>query len=231
MKKTLKILSGFIIALVLFTSMFATRSYAYSTIPDCFDFEDCVISIPAGGTHKMWLAAEFNYKYFVEGATSDATYLECNYMRDSGYVTFHIGPDEQGGNVFFHFYVDDERRPDQDLHDCVEIYVQNRQPINNNLQVPIKGGKTGSFVKQPNKVSMLYNDKGVAMASFSLTRGNGRQAEYQQSAIVNNNGSNYISVITGFDYSTPLISGSDKDVMIANGIAGVVVNGKYINWP
>jgi hypothetical protein len=230
MKKTLKILSGFVIAFMLFTSLFTTKSYAYSTIPDCFDFEDSMLSIPAGGTHKMWLAAEFNYKYFVEGATSDATYLECNYKRDSGYVTFHIGPDEQGGNVFFHFYVDDERRPDQDLHDCVEIYIQNRQPVNNSLQVPIKGGKTGTLVKQPNKTSMLYNDKGVAMASFSLTYGKGSMATFGLKGI-EENGSKYFSVLTGYDHATPLISGTDKEVMIANGYAGVVVNGKFVNWP
>ncbi|RKM62383.1 hypothetical protein D6855_02910 [Butyrivibrio sp. CB08] len=230
MKKNIKMIYGLVLALLVFLAAPAMQTYAYSEIPDCFDFEDCVISIPAGGTHKMWLAAEYDYTYFVEGATSDATYLECNYKRDSGYVTFHIGADEQGKNVFFHFYVRDDRRPDQDLHDCVEIYVQNIQPVTLSLQTPIAGKKVGTLVKQPNKTALLSNDQGVPMASFSLTRGNGRMAEFQIKGI-ENNGANYFSVVTGYDFASPLISGSDKEVMLANGYAGVCVNGKFVNWP
>ncbi len=229
MKKTLKMIFGLALAAMFFLSAPAMQTYAYSEIPDYFDFGDATIAIPAGGSYKMWLAAHYDYAYFIEGATSDATYLECNYKRDSGYVTFHIGADEQGGNVFFHFYVRDEKVENQDLHDCVEIYVQNRQPVNQSLQVPIAGGKVGTLSKD-GKRSMLYNDKGVAMASFSLTLGNGKVAEFGMKG-VESNGANYFSVITGYDYAAPVISESDKAVMLANGYAGVVVNGKFINWP
>ena len=228
MKKTVKILLGLVLALTLFVAAPATQSYAYSEIPDYFDFGEATMSIPAGGTHKMWLAAYYDYSYYIEGATSDATYLECNYKRDSNYVTFHIGADEQGGNVFFHFYVNDEKVQNLDIHDCVEVYVQNRLPANSNLQVPIAGKKVGTLVKD-NKRSILYNDKGVAMASFSLSF-NGKAAEYVQKS-VENNGANYFSVATGYDGTKLLISESDKAVMLANGYAGVVANGKYINWP
>ena len=77
---------------------------------------------------------------------------------------------------------------------------------------------------------MLYNQNGTAMASFSLSLGNGNMASLGIKGIVNN-GSNYFDVISGSANATPVISESDKQVMIANGYAGVCVNGVYKNWP
>ena len=93
----------------------------------------------------------------------------------------------------------------------------------------IANGKTGSLV-QNDKISMLYNEKGVAMASFSLTKGKGVMASYTQTGVVSN-GASYFGVTTGDKNATPVISESDKAVMLANGYAGVCINGKYVNWP
>ena len=76
---------------------------------------------------------------------------------------------------------------------------------------------------------MLYNDKDVAMASFSLTNGNGQMATLGLKGVVAGEGANYFDVVSATD-STPVISESDKAVMTANGFAGVCVNGKYKNW-
>ncbi len=229
MKKTIKTLFGLVLAGVLAIAAPATTSYAGSEILDCFDFENTTMAIPAGGAQKMWLRATYDYTYFIEGATSDGTYLETDFKSGSKDVVFHVGDDEQGGNVFFHFYVRDERLQTEDKHDCIEIYVQNRQTTIPSLQVPIAGGKVGTL-SQNGRVSMLYNDKGVAMASFSLTLGNGHMASYGQKS-VENNGANYFSLVSASKGATPVISESDKAVMLANGYAGVVVNGKFINWP
>ena len=230
MKKNIKIALGLIITLLFTISSPVTKVYASSAIPDYFDFGALTMSIPAGGEQKMWLRATYDYTYFIEGATSNATYLETDFKSGSKDVTFHIGPDEQSGNVFFHFYVNDPEVENDDVHDEVEIYVQNRQQVAPNLKATIAKGKTGTLV-QENKISMLYNDKGVAMASFSLTYGKGSMATYGLKGIEENNGSKYFSVLTGYDSASPVISESDKAVMIANGYAGVVVNGKFINWP
>lgn len=229
MKKTVSVFLGVILALSLFLVLPSDKVYAGSEVPEYFDFGYGTVKIPAGGQQKMWLRASYNYNYYITGSTSDATYLDCDFKEGSKDVTIHIGEDEQGGNVFFHFYISDERVESDDIHDCVEVYVQNRKPANTNLAFPIAGGKTGSLV-QTGRVSMLYNESGVAMASFSLTKGQGHMASYTQIGVANN-GANYVDLVTGTDYATPVISPSDKAVMQANGIAGVVVNGKYINWP
>ena len=67
------------------------------------------------------------------------------------------------------------------------------------------------------------------MASFSLSKGAGNMASIGLKGVANN-GSNYFDVVSG-NNATPMISESDKAVMIANGYAGVCVNGVYKNWP
>lgn len=230
MKKNIKLLLGLVITLSMVVFSPANKVYAGSEIPDYFDFGYGTVSIPAGGEQQMWLRSSYNYNYYIKGNTSDATYLDCDFKEGSRYVTIHIGPDEQGGNVFFHFYVQDDRIQDSDIHDCVEVYVQNRLPLNDTLSAPIARGKTGTLVKK-GMTSMLYNDQGVPMASFSLTKGEGHMANYGQQAVVSYNGANYFALATGFKGPYPVISSSDKAVMQANGYAGVCVNGTYYNWP
>ncbi len=229
MKRNIRMFFGLILAFVFFVAAPATKAYAGGEINDCFDFGETTIAIAAGDTHKMWMRATYDYTYFITGATSDATYLETDFKSGSKDVIFHIGADEQGGNVFFHFYVRDDRLQNEDKHDCIEVYVQNRANMVPNLQVPLAGGKVGNLVQQ-GKISMLYSDQGVPMASFSLTYGDGNMASYGLSYLADN-GAKYFAVTTGYGYAAPVISPSDKAVMQANGIAGVVVNGNYRNWP
>ncbi len=226
-----KISSIIAILLSSFVFLFAASNsvYAYSEIPDCFDFGESTISINAGESYKMHIRANYDYTYYVEGATSNATYMECSFSSGSQDVVFHIGSDEQGKNVFFHFYVTDDRLQTQDKHDCVEVYVKNAIPTNDSVSAPIAGGKTGTLVKNGN-ISMLYNENSVAMASFSLGNGTGAMVSYGQVGIVNN-GANYFNLISGNSNVTPMISESDKAVMIGNGYAGICIGGKYINWP
>ena len=229
MKKKLSLLLSVIFALVLILASPALRAYAYSEV-DCFDFGDATLSIEAGGSKQMWFRTEYDYTYYIEGATSSATYLECSFGAGSQYVTFHIGPDEQGKNVFFHFYVTDERLQTEDKHYCVEVYVQNIKATDAAVVAPIAGGRNGSLVQTGN-VSMLYNQAGVAMASFSLGTGNGVMTSYKQQGIVSNAGANYFTVTASDGNASPKISDSDKAVMSANGYAGVCVNGAFKNWP
>ena len=228
MNRKVKAILGAVLGLVLILSIPATKAYAYSEA-SCFDFGDAVISVDAGSSKTMWFRTLYDYNYYIKGATSDGTYLECSFGSGTQNITFHIGDDEQGKNVFFYFYVNDPRVQSTDWYDCVEVYVQNIKPVNSSVAAPIAGGKTGSFV-QNGKVSMLYNADGVPMASFSLSKGEGNMASFIQQGIVNN-GANYVSVTTSVGYATPKISDSDKAVMLANGIAGVCINGKYVNWP
>ena len=229
MNKLFKTIIGASLVAMMLLAMPATKVYAYSEIPDCFDFGDAVLSIDAGSTKTMWMRATYDYAYFIVGATSPGTYLECAQHSGTETVTFHIGADEQGKNVFFWFYCRDDRMPDTDKKDCVEVYVQNIQPTNNSISVGLAGGTTGTLTQNGN-ISMLYNSAGTPMASFSLTNGNGSMASFGQKGVVSN-GANYFSVVSPNSSATPVISASDKAVMIANGYAGVCVNGAYRNWP
>ena len=223
-----RIVTAGLMALLLSTCVFSAKAYAYSDIPMYFDFQDTVISINAGETRKMHMRANYDYTYHIGPHTSSGTYLECSFKSGTQDVIFHIGADEQVGNVFFHFYVDDPEVQSTDTHDCVEIYVQNIKKTAENIAAPLAKGKTGSVAKSSAKVAMLYNKDGVGMASFSLKGGNGQMADLGLKGIVDSNGK-YFDVTSSSD-ATPVISESDKKVMIANGYLGVCVNGQYKNW-
>ena len=83
-------------------------------------------------------------------------------------------------------------------------------------------------MKQGN-VAMLYNDQGIAMASFSISNGNGNMGTFGITTIVNN-GSNYFAIVAPSTIYYQKIAASDKTVMIANGYSGICVNGIYKNW-
>ena len=111
--------------IILSITAFNFKSFAYSEIPDCFDFEQCCVSMDAGSTRDLWIRATYDYDAFVGNHTSSKTYIECSEKSGSQHIVLHIGPDEQEKNVFFYFYVDDKRVDSHDLHDCIEVYVQN----------------------------------------------------------------------------------------------------------
>ena len=112
-------------AMLLCITIMQTNVYAYSDIPEYFDFGDACVSINAGESYTMWFRSTYNYTYYIGDHTSKLTYVECTFHSGTEYLVFHIGPDEQVKNVFFHFYVDDEQVHSDDVHDCVEVYVQN----------------------------------------------------------------------------------------------------------
>lgn len=246
MNKLFKGAIVFAISFLLLGLALPSKSYAYSDIPAYFDFQDSVISINAGESKTMTLRANYNYTYYLGAHTSSRTYLECSFKSGTQKVTFHIGPDEQEKNVFFHFYVDDPLVESTDTHDSVEVYVQNISanaaapaatpapsksdaPATGSVPVTLSKGKTGS-ASQNDKIVMVYNKDGVGMASFSLSNGPGQMATLNLKGVVENNGAKYFDVTSETD-STPVISESDKGVMTKNGYAGVCVNGKYKNWP
>ncbi|MBO4458308.1 MAG: hypothetical protein J5802_11370 [Butyrivibrio sp.] len=218
-----------IISALLASTAFSVKSYAHSDLPMYFDFQDTVMSIDAGGSKKMSMRANYNYTYHIGPHTSKGTYLECSFKSGTQDVIFHIGADEQVKNVMFHFYVDDEEVQSDDTHDNVEVYVQNAASVSNSVQVQLAKKKIGKITKTGN-IAMLYNDKDVAMASFSLTNGNGQMASLEIKGVANKDGSNYFDVVSATN-SAPVISESDKAVMKANGFAGVCVNGEFKQWP
>ena len=117
----------FSLALIL-TLAFGSRSLAYSEIPECFDFGETVFKMDAGTTKDVWIMSNYNYTYYIGPHSSSGTYMECTCRAGSEYVRIHIGADETEKNVFFHFYVSDDRMPTSEKHDCIEVYVQNIDP-------------------------------------------------------------------------------------------------------
>ncbi|MCR5595391.1 MAG: hypothetical protein K6G12_06060 [Lachnospiraceae bacterium] len=107
---------------------FGTEAQAYSERPEFFDFEQTVIKMDAGTTKDIRLISYYDYTYYVGPHTSAATYMECSFHSGTEVVRLHIGADETVKNVFFHFYVDDRKIESLDVHDCIEVYVQNINP-------------------------------------------------------------------------------------------------------
>jgi hypothetical protein len=125
MKKTVSKVIAAIFAVVLTFTAFNFKSLAYSEVPDYMDFGDCVVSINAGSYADVWFKTDYNYNVFLGDHTSKFTYIDCTGKGGSEYVRLHIGADEQVKNVFFYFYIRDDRVADSDIHDCIEVYVQN----------------------------------------------------------------------------------------------------------
>jgi hypothetical protein len=238
-----KMKKNIVVALAAFMaagSIMTVDAHAESDLPMYFDFGDTVLNVEAGSTQKMHMRAYYDYTYHMGPHTSAGTYLECSFKSGTQDVIFHIGADEQAGTVPFYFYVDDEKVMSDATYDDVQVRVKNNggataaqaaaqnTAVAESVQAPIANKKTGT-VKKTDNIAMLYNDKDVAMASFSLTNGNGQMATLGLKGVVAGEGANYFDVASATD-STPVISESDKAVMTANGFAGVCVNGKYKNW-
>lgn len=129
MKKILKRFISIIALASVLTLTFSTNAYAYSERLDFFDFEQTTVKMDAGTTKQLRIISYFDYTYYLGPHTSAATYLECSFKAGTEYVTLHIGPDETVKNVFFHFYVDDDRLGVVEIHDCIEVYVQKIDPV------------------------------------------------------------------------------------------------------
>ncbi len=243
MKNLVKKISTILISVLTLVMMFGTVVSADGSRLDYFDFGETVIKINAGESKTISLRTPYKWTYFVEGATSKKTYIETDFASGSSQITFHIGEDETGKNVFFHFYVADERVQSTDVHDCVEIYVQPPKgtaaaaPVAEPVVAPAQTGKvncnfadgSSGYVALINdgKVAMLYDAAGTGLASFSVST-TGLQ-NISVTGVVSNGG-NYFSV-TGPAGGKVNISDSDKAVMTAKGFAGISLNGTCINWP
>ncbi|MCR5669979.1 MAG: hypothetical protein K6G10_03155 [Butyrivibrio sp.] len=229
MKKIMRTVIAVISSLVFVLGAFSPKVYAFSERMDVFDFEDTMLDIAAGSSRTMKFKSYFDYTYYIKNCSSSGTYIDCSFGSGTQDITVHIGADEQEKNVEFVFYVADDKYPSTDVHDNIIVHVKNIQAAAPaGAQVPLAKGN--GTVSAANNIAMLYSAAGVPMASFSLTKGEGNMASLLYKGVVVN-GSKYFDVTSGNDYASPVISESDKNVMLANGFAGVCVNGVYKNWP
>ncbi|MBQ9332759.1 MAG: hypothetical protein IJS12_00300 [Lachnospiraceae bacterium] len=125
MKKTLTRFIGIFTAALILALSFGTDAQAYSEREGFWDFEQTVIKMDAGSTRDIRVISNYDYTYYVGPHTSAGTYMECTFKAGTEVVRLHIGADETVKNVFFHFYADDVRLGVVDVHDCIEVYVQN----------------------------------------------------------------------------------------------------------
>jgi hypothetical protein len=125
MKSIITKLVAAVLLVALCITTFNITSFAYSEVPDYFDFGESTLSMDAGTSRTVWVRSNYKYSAFVGPHTSKKTYIDCTEKAGSEYVTLYIGPDETEKNVFFYFYVNDKEVENTDIHDCIEVYVQN----------------------------------------------------------------------------------------------------------
>ena len=128
MKKIFTRFIGIFTAALVLALSFGTDAQAYSEREGFWDFEQTVIKMDAGSTRDLRIISNYDYTYYVGPHTSAGTYMECTFKAGTEVVRLHIGADETVKNVFFHFYADDVRLGVVDVHDCIEVYVQNINP-------------------------------------------------------------------------------------------------------
>ena len=198
--------------------------------PNFFDISPRVVKIRAGESCKFDdFFSRYDYAYFITGSTSRQTYCECDFK--SGSATppiLHIGADETGKNVFFYFYIDDRHVDGMSISDgeryaSVEVYVQpaSSSPVTaaapatvltKSATVPLSGGTTGTLsLIREDTVAMLYDAKGTALASFSISDGSGAMPKLSYGGVAQINGANYFTITTTKKTGTSVkISDSDK---------------------
>lgn len=128
MKKTITRIISLVAVVIMCVTAFNVKSFAYSEHPDYFDLGNCLISVDAGSSKDVWFRANYNYVYFMGNHTSKQTYCQCTGRAGSEYIKIHIGPDETVKNVFFYFYVKDDKVPDREIYETMEVYVQKINP-------------------------------------------------------------------------------------------------------
>ncbi len=233
MNKSIRTILGIALSVFMLASMPAVNSFAYGADTEVMDFQDSVITVEAGSSYTMELRSAYDYTYYIKGSTSNATRLEASFKSGTQKITFYVGADETAKTMNFYFYVADDRLHTTDKWDVIQVNVKpgNAAAAAATTQtVALANSKTGS-VANSGTVAMLNNESGVGMASFSLSDGNGHMVPFTYKGIVNNGSANYFSVASSLGYASPKISESDKAVMLANGYAGVCVNGTYKYWP
>ncbi|MBE5825605.1 MAG: hypothetical protein E7307_03115 [Butyrivibrio sp.] len=233
MNKTIRTILGIALSVFMLASMPAVNSFAYGADTEVMDFQDSVITVEAGSSYTMGLRSTYDYTYYIKGSTSKATRLEASFKSGTQKITFHVGADETAKTMDFYFYVVDDRLQTTDKWDVIQVNVKPGKPAaaaSVTETVSLANGKTGSVVKIGD-VAMMNNESGVGMASFSLSDGKGHMVPFNYKGIANNGSANYFKVASSLGYASPKISESDKAVMLANGYAGVCVNGTCKNWP
>lgn len=233
MNKTIRAIIGITLSVFMLASMPAVTSFAYGADTEVMDFQDSVITVEAGSSYTMNFRSTYNYTYYIQGSTSKATRLDASFKSGTQQITFYVGADETAKTVIFYFYVADDRLQTTDKWDSIQVNVKGSKAaaaaaVTQN--VTLASGKNGSVAVNGN-IAMLNNESGVGMASFSLSDGNGHMVPFTYKGIVNNGSANYFNLASSIGYASPKISESDKAVMLANGYAGVCVNGNYKNWP
>ncbi|MBQ3790526.1 MAG: hypothetical protein II800_06305 [Lachnospiraceae bacterium] len=213
-----------------------------------FDFYDTVMTVAPGGSYKSYFESTADYAYYVQGATSKQTYVECSMKSGAQYLIYHIGPDETAKSVYFYFYVWDYR-PEigglaADFWDSTEVRVKQtgivppaktqeapkKATASTALPVTVKGGKTWSLgLIQGETIAMLYDEAGNEKAAFSISDGTGKMPTLKLGAVVQQDGKNYFTVTTKKG-NTVKIGDADKKMMIKKGFAGVCLNGTYLTW-
>ena len=234
-----RILATFLSCITLVMMLGITVS-ADSSLPDYFDFGETVMKINAGESRTIVFHTPYNWTYYIAGATSKKTYLGTDFKSGTSNITFYIGEDETGKNVFFHFYIDDERVHSSDVHDCVEIYVQPPKGSTQTQTAPAAAapqdnkvytfadGTTGyASLINDDKIVMLYDANGTALASFSVS--NNGLMKLTPKGVVTNDGV-YFDIVAPSN-GTVNISASDKAVMIGHGFKGIYLNGIKVDWP
>ena len=244
MKNAFKRFSTVLVSVLTLVLMIGTTVFADGERLDYMDFGETVISINAGESKTIRFRTLYNWTYYIQGATSKKTYLETDFSAGTSYITFHIGEDETAKNVFFHFYIDDEKVQSTDIHDFVEIYVQpaknaevqNATPAeavtnaapSGKVDLTFADGKSGyAALINDGKVVMMYDAAGTALASFSVSNGSLQKLELTGTT---SNGANYFNVKAPAN-GTVNISDSDKAVMTSKGFGGIYLNGSQIAWP
>ena len=241
------LLAPVLLAAAVISPAAVTTAQAYSQCP-YFDFYDTVMTIAPGGSYKSYFECTADYAYYVQGATSKQTYVECSMKSGAQYLIYHVGADETAKSVYFYFYVWDYR-PEigglaADFWDCTEVRVKQtgvvppaktaatdkKATASVAYPVSVKGGKTWSIgLIQGETIAMLYDEAGNEKAAFSISDGTGKMPKLTLGAVVQQDGKNYFTVNTKKGNKI-MIGDADKKMMTKKGFTGVCLNGTYLTW-
>ncbi|MCR4904156.1 MAG: hypothetical protein K6A23_14955 [Butyrivibrio sp.] len=236
MKKFLKLFSTLMMTMIIVTCFCGNKALAEYEAESPIWLTNNEISILQGESAEIGVYTTDYISYYVTGVNSANTIINYFGSQTGGTFTITVGKDETANT--FHIYVYLGDASDDCYKDLTVNVMKTSSPISavnssatSTISVSFADGSTGTLtLTTEKKIGLFQTASGTAMAQFSITNQSGKLMQLTLGDVVTYNGANYITVKTPAA-GTINISSSDKAVLQAQGIAGLYLNNKYVNWP
>ena len=234
MKKTFKRAASLLLSILVCGLLFNMTAFAEYEAESPIWLSQNSLTIQQGESSEIYVYSTNYISFFLVGNESSATTASYSGSYTGGTLKVNVASDENANTFHIYVYLDGCLGCYRDLEINVQKTVSKIAAVDNTaattIIVPYTDSTFGTLtLTNEKKIGVFYTESGAPMASFSISNSSGKLMQLTLGAIMSND-SNYVTVKTPAS-GTISISESDKAVLQAHGIAGLYLNGAYVNWP